>query len=245
MKKNIILILMVCFLYSCAENKTVKNSLRKANLKGSVSSVETLIYSTDNKFGEITKDRLMWKETSKYDERGNEIESFAYDAIGTLRWKIEFDIDGKKIKKSEYANDGSWKMKYTYKYDKQGNETEINAYDSEGNLRWKETFTYNDDGNIVEWNQGGGLKYNYKYDERGNHIEWICTNIEGKLKWKAKYKYDDKGNKTELNARDPNGELILKDTHMYEFDEKGNWIRRISFLDKSRTEITERVIEYY
>ena len=60
-------------------------------------------------------------------------------------------------------------------------------------------------------------------------------------------KYDDKGNKIEKNSYNADGKLLehLLETYKYEFDEKGNWTKKISFKNQIPENIEERKYEYY
>jgi hypothetical protein len=147
MKKIIVLTLLIPCLYSCSGNKKPENSLTKANLKGNVSFVEKVTYAAEYKLGEIQNGSLRSKYTSKYDEKGNNIEGNYYD--------LDFNLNSK----------------YTSKYDEKGNEIEWNGYNSDGSLEYKDTYKYDEKGNNIEWNgynSDGSLeyKYTYKYDEK-------------------------------------------------------------------------------
>ena len=84
-----------------------------------------------------------------------------------------------------------------------------------------------------------GKPLEVKYDDKGNEIE------ETSLISKDTYKYDDMGNQIEWNSYNSGGGLNFKATSKYEFDEKGNWIKKISFTNQIPNNIDERKYEYY
>ncbi len=57
--------------------------------------------------------------------------------------------------------------------------------------------------------------------------------------------FNKRGNRIEGNNYNPDGSLQSKHTSKYEYDPKGNWIRKIEFKDNSPKSIIEREIEYY
>ena len=103
--------------FSFAQTK-IENDLSKYGLKGKVSFFSESKYDLVEKFGEIEKDSLRYKKTSKYDVKGNKIEEIIYNA------------------------DGSLSHKYKFKYDEKGNEIEYNDYNADGSLGDKETNKY-------------------------------------------------------------------------------------------------------
>ena len=62
----------------------------------------------------------------------------------------------------------------------------------------------------------------------------------------VKFSYDPAGNILSQEAVDmTTGEFYLPGTYQYEFDSKGNWIKRVQFLGDSPMYVVEREIEYY
>ena len=191
MKKLLGLLVLGFMITSCGEESQKENSLAepqkensltKANLKRRVSSVEVSFYPVVVKFGEVVKEVLRYRETTKYDEQGNKTEHNRYHS--------EVDTD----------------YRLTYKYDEQGNEIEHNRYNSEGSLDYRQT---------------------YKYDEQGNEIEDNRYHSNGSLDYRKRYKY--------------------------EYDNMGNWVKKIRFEDESKgcfislkpIGVERKKIEYY
>ena len=122
MKK--VLLLFLVLVLSCSTNKK-ENDLEKKNLKGNVKYVREILFTTIDKFGEISKGDIESDNNSYtlYNNKGN---------------KIELNV---------YNSDGSLDYKYTYKYDDKGNKIEWNVYNSDGSLNYKETSKYVYDSN--------------------------------------------------------------------------------------------------
>jgi antitoxin component YwqK of YwqJK toxin-antitoxin module len=123
---------------------------------------DSLIYKSLFKYDEngnniesygYTPDSLVGKTVSKYDEKGNCIEENNYRAGKNLESKIlyKYDSNGKMIEKNSYDSEGKSVGKTTYRYNEEGFKTEICIYDSEGNLNKKTTckYKYDTDGNWI------------------------------------------------------------------------------------------------
>jgi antitoxin component YwqK of YwqJK toxin-antitoxin module len=88
-------------------------------------------------------------------------------------------------------------------------------------------------------------KKTFKYDDNRNIIEEKIFNNFGEFYSKEMFKYDSKGNLIEANKYNSHENLEEKWTLKYEFDEKGNWIKKVTYVDGEVTRITERTIDYY
>lgn len=97
------------------------------------------------------------------------------------------------------------------------------------------------------FNADGSLKKKntYKIDAKDNWIEGNFYNADGKLDFKVTNKYDDKGNQIEYNYENAADSIEDKYTYKYKYDEKGNWIKRIIFIDTKAWNIEEHTYEYY
>ena len=89
-----------------------------------------------------------------------------------------------------------------------------------------------------------GIKWIIKRDDKGNEIEENKYNTQGKLDLKFTWKRDDNSNVIEENIYSADGKLDHKTTFKYEFDEKGNWIKKITFKNQIPKSIEEREFEY-
>ncbi|MFN2511906.1 MAG: TonB family protein [Pyrinomonadaceae bacterium] len=90
------------------------------------------------------------------------------------------------------------------------------------------------------------------YDPAGRKIDSVTYPVED-LPGKAHYVYDDIGNVVEMTLRSTDGSLLSKETYKYEFDQLGNWLKKISSVavyENGRiifepTGITYRTLSYY
>ena len=80
-----------------------------------------------------------------------------------------------------------------------------------------------------------------KYDDKGNKVEESEYGSGGELIRRETNKYDEKGNMVEANYYNLEGSLNDKSTYKYEFDNHGNWLKRI----ESQGMIYRREYKYY
>ena len=82
--------------------------------------IETVRYDPDPRVKEYN-----WRETSKFNAGGDEKETYEYDANGKLSSKsfTKYDDKGNEIESTVYNSDGSFDLKiaYSYEYDNHGN----------------------------------------------------------------------------------------------------------------------------
>ena len=116
------------------------------NSDGSLISVFTSKYdSKGNKIETnifIVKSNSNFKSNYKYDDKGNEIERIDYnpDASQMGKYTSKYDSKDNMIERVEYYGDGSLSSKDTNKYDAKGNVIEYNSYDSNGSFNFKSIY---------------------------------------------------------------------------------------------------------
>ncbi len=106
-------------------------------------------------------------------------------------------------------------------YNEKGNRIEY------GGENFKDTYTYDSNGYLSEWNLSGSdagpfNKFVFKHDNRGNQIESEQYNTEGSMLLKNTFQYNSEGYLIEWNNMNPDGSLIQRVT--YKNDQKGNQV---------------------
>jgi hypothetical protein len=258
--KMISFILFGLIILSCTPTKK-KNDLSEMNLKGKVKTIKETSFNATDKFGVITKGSRSEKSNSKYDtytifnNKGNIVEENIYRSVDYLCYKIIYNYDNYGLKKEKltYYLDGKLREKEIYEYDSEGKIILEKTYNSEGKYTYRCDFKY-ENGNVIEtkmfefeyyansFNYNG--KYTSNYDEYNNLVEINSYDFNNKLMYKRFYKYDNKLNIIEESYNDVQESDIRTTTYQFEFDSKGNWIRRIDFSNTIPEYIVEREIEY-
>ena len=98
------------------------------------------------------------------------------------------------------------------------------------------TVNYGKDGYVV----------NYKYAKAEIPSEEVVYDLKNQLVSKKLRKFDEKGNIIEENYFGPDGKLRANNRILYEFDDKGNWIKRTQYANQIDTPISNaiRTIKY-
>ncbi len=161
-----------------------------------------------------------------------------------IRVKYEYDSKGNKISETveDLAKDEGPRLvaltdKTIYKYDEMGNLIEAAYFKSDGTKGTHSIFKAH---KIVHEYDGKGVQTGtFHYDSDGRLIQ----------KWVRK----SEGNKVSTEYTDSSGMLKSKSVSAYEYDSRGNWIKRsgfvIEFKDSKTSEkptiIEHRIISYY
>jgi hypothetical protein len=196
-----------------------------------------------------------WYKTSyKLDKNGYVIEQDNHLEDGGIysKSKIKYDAKGNMIELCEYGADEALTSKNTYKYDDQGSQVETVHYKPNGSIDYssKSKYVYDIKGNLVEkanYTMDDKLttKLTYVYDERGNKIEQALYNSEGGLMSRSTHQYDKVNNEIEAYTYDGNGKQTSKYVATFEYDEKDNWIKLITYFNNDPPTYDRRIIEYY
>ena len=130
--KKLTYLFLALIIVACG-NETKKNDLTESNLYGKVKSLTSKEYEVIEKFGEITKGEILYRNYKvKYDDKGDETESSSYNSDGSLVFKTiyEYDDKGNETESSRYNSDGSLDFKNTYEYefDNKGNWINVIIY---------------------------------------------------------------------------------------------------------------------
>lgn len=254
MKKLLVILLSACFLGSCSDGYTGSEGDRsqtdwvKFNLKGDVKSYREIKFLAVDNFSIISN--------------GEKIRHI-------YNQEVLFNLDGNKIEKNDYIPDGTLANRTVYLY-KQGELVEYNNYDSQGMLfgtgkyhlnedadvirldykttdgryNWSESYAYDGSGNLIEVKRFKteeviDTKELYTFNDKGN-VKESEFHRDNKLVAKNNYKYDEEDNYNELNF----GDSVMY-TYKYNYDEKGNWIKKIVFENDNPSGILLREIEYF
>ena len=205
--------------------------------------IEKIGYGPDGSF--------YWRYVNDYDSNGNKTTLTSYESDGTIDWfyTYKYDKHNHLIEETSYNSDKSLDYKITYNYDDKGNMIEKNMYKPDGSLDYRHTKTYYKNGKVIEEKIYKKSKLFWKevnkYDKSGNKVEYHLYNSDGILDDIITYKYDDKGNEIESILRNSEGAIIDKAINQYEYDNVGNWIKKIEIPDGKPRYVLERNIEYY
>lgn len=167
-------------------------------------------------------DSLYYRYSYKFDELGNEIESF-------------IPINALKEKSTIYFHHHSFEELFegtptitSYKFDEKGNKLIEEHFDQITNYGYKELFS----------------KKTYAYDINNNKIEENEYDGKSLLKSKTNYSYNEKGDIIGEVKYNDNGIVISKQSYKIKYDSIGNWIEKVNYLNNKPISILVRVISY-
>ncbi len=210
----------------------------------------------------------------RYDEYSNAIEETMFFE-GKLNSKSisDYDKNNNLIEKKHYDNDGKLFARKTYEYNLSNELLETNEFDSKSQFNYKNRFKIDSSGNHTEWRYKSDGELIYKFVKEYNDLgDEICLTSYDKNSYEASdihhvyaYEYDNNRNMIVSKMYDKNKELKESTTYeYYDFDNFGNWQRRISINlggetltivngllkkedngDLKKVTILERQIEYF
>lgn len=225
------------------------------------------IYRKDNKGNKIEENRynsngeLFEKQVYVYDERDILIEDNIYRSDGKLSFKTIYKSDHKNniVEEDVYNSKGKLKSKTINRYDKNRNKIEmILSKENDEDYGFKSSYKFDENNYMIEeatYSLKDKLKYKftYKLDKSGNVIEENSYDSNNELQGTSISKYDKYGNEEERQYKaikevdnykgEPNGTTNRK--YKYKYDENGNWIEKIEYVNYIPKKIIEREIEYY
>jgi hypothetical protein len=186
-----------------------------------------------------------------YDQSGNMSSQMKYDGKGNLIHRDTFKYDDKanliEHTGTRLEKDTS-RFKYVYKYDEKGNQLEFENNSISHNFYQKFVYKYDDMGHKiedVEYDNNGqyNMMWIYKYDEHGNKTEMDLYGDS--LIYKQYFKYDENG--SIIEGWRWYGDNSMWDHFYYtvEYDEEGNWIKKVCTDNTEGPPVRIRVIEYY
>lgn len=194
------------------------------------------------------------RHTYEYDGDGHLVEEndyYAYhdsDEVSNFKTIYDFNEEKKLIGKGFYTDDELIR-KFLLKTDQQGNVIEEMEFYADGKPAGLVTFAFDESKNPITENvytAEGNLKQttHIKYNADGEKIEESLTDAEGNVVRKTTYQRDSENHVTEQEIK-MGEELSFFYEYLYEYDEKGNWLKRIDKTDGNVEMIIERSYEYY
>jgi len=250
MKKSVFILACILLVLSCGPSSFDRSNSdwSKFNLKGDVKSFREIKFLAVDNFSIISngeKIRHIYNQEVLFNLDGNQIEKNEYIPDGTLANRTVYLYRQDQL--VEYNNYDSQGMLFgTGKYltDEEGIVIRLDYKTTDGRYNWSESYQYDDNGNLTEVKRFKteeviDTRELYAFDNKGN-IKESEFHRESKLISKNIYKYDGGGDYNELNF----GDSVMY-TYKYNYDSKGNWIKKIVFENNNPSGILLREIEYF
>jgi YD repeat-containing protein len=182
-----------------------------------------------NDMGELSSEQVLaggeqryWTRRT-YDQWGKLLVIRGYDTLNRPLWinKYTYDKKGRPLQMKTWKGDSTYYGRTDYKFDRKGNLIQEDEYIGETPSH-KVKYEY----------------YNKNLRDKTVYY-WDTDDKYWKIEDKLTYGYDKQGNVTSLN--DYHGNSY---TYTYEYDNKGNWIRKTVKHQGQPSQIIVRQIEY-
>ena len=204
--------------------------------------------NTYNKLGQLNQ-----KVIYKYDDKGKRISRDLYNSYGKLQMKFLYVYDNKGFKTAynSYSPTGELNDSYLYKNDIKGRMIEEIWIKKDKSFGSKYTYEYDKLGKLSKMCQYTNSENQvdncttYKYDKLGRISEMEIFGSNNAPTRRTVITYDDKGNEKEIKYYDGKGTFLEERNYEYKFDDKGNWVERIEYINQFPKGFLEREITYY
>jgi outer membrane lipoprotein-sorting protein len=168
--------------------------------------------------------------TIKLDDNGKITETFLTNARIKMfgRTVYFYDKNNRLVKKVTYNPDGSAVSEDVYGYNANGNlESEIKQSATTKKVISKTEYKYESPKSYLEYSDGKfARRIKLTRDHKCRIVETSLYKENDKLENKLTMSFDEKNNLIEQVVYSPNGMVIQKTKSEYEYDNRGNWIKR-------------------
>jgi hypothetical protein len=176
----------------------------------------------------LTDSHWSTRETHRYDNRGNVVESLTFDADGSLlsRRETTFDEDGLAIEDWLHGRDNSFSWHTVHTYDRKSKFETFTSFHEDGST--DVTFVVQGSKVLSYWqsaaNAGPGSLFRM---ETGPRTAEVRSYKPDRSFGRADYVYleEQKRNVVRAEVYDGADELKATAEYEYEFDARGNWVK--------------------
>ena len=183
---------------------------------------------------------LGWYPKAKKYERVEEFHNiFQFDSLGRIVSKVKVDHY-----KPPYLNEDTQRVKSSY-----GFNFKLDSLFDNGrfiNVHWtfkdesgktQKFVNFNSEGKVIE-------KHEYGYDASGNMILDTTYTENDSMCCIRRFVYDRRGNEVFIVVYYPNGDFFDYENFEYEYDERGNWVKRKIYYRGKLQYLVTREFEY-
>ncbi|HMV49988.1 MAG TPA: hypothetical protein PLD20_30505 [Blastocatellia bacterium] len=247
---NHLLWLFVVILFSIQTPASkIKSDLEEEGLKNKIQMIRTESTSVSIVNGKTVEGERRLFRVDEYDSNGYRTKSKTY-GMGNQTIIYGF-LDGDRTLKFESVQDGTEPPPPAMP------PPPPNAKKPDPRFDIRHKVKFDDKDRVIErlllHNDGTqGNRILYKYDDKGNRVESSLYTADGKLNSKQNSVFDANGNVAESIAEHSDGSRTYI-AYSYEFDSKGNWIKRVEAVKETNDSKTVyipayvhyRTIKYY
>ncbi|MFY9621286.1 MAG: hypothetical protein WAQ99_15845 [Pyrinomonadaceae bacterium] len=224
-----------------------------------VVTVHTAFVRTGDKWVEDGETTTSVRTYDEKENGGRSRDGGSESANGRGGGTVKHNDKGQVVERAFYGPDNELAGKILFTHDQAGRVIEVVEQNGKGNLRRRHEQTFDDRGNMTSLSTFGSdnkinRKLTWTFDTKGNRTEWTEQLLKGDeltLFQRITSTYDDKNNVlVETQYGNPEGS-VMRQVFSYEFDARGNWIKRERLLlagdsnEAQRRDLDLRSITYY
>ncbi len=191
----------------------------------------------------------------RYDAQSHKIEALEQAEIGkatiSRKYISVFDSDGRQTEACYRENSESEiRAFYSYEFDAAGRVVVVNTYDQNDRLYHKRVCEYDSRGDLISQTNYGpeGTVYErrkFTYSAEGKTERISKAVAESALKGVLVRRFDNNNNIVDISTYAPDDRLLSRTSHTFDYDDFGNWTRRVSqSWDSNKSEPTATWAKY-
>ena len=191
----------------------------------------------------------------RYDPQSCKIEALERAVTGketiSRRYVSLFDSDGRQTEASYSENsDQEIRAFYSYEFDSAGRVVLVNTYDQNDRLYHQRVCEYDSRGDLLSQTSYGPdstvyerREFTYSAEGKTERISKLVE--ESALKGVLVRRFDNNNNIVDVSAYAPDDRLLSRTSHTFDYDDFGNWTRKVSqSWDSNRSEPTATWAKY-
>lgn len=214
-------------------------------LVGPVSQVDAVTWRVDFSRRTLDKAEQTAHAVDSYDAKGNMLTTQTYDADGQPNAKTiyQYHPDGRKRVSTTYQKEGERTLQTLYAYTADGYLARMRFTDADATtISTTEVSTSDEWTQIAElFSDSEQVTTTFYYDSSRRLVRLTRADGHSSSDLRLRYGSAHAPTKASYSTSDGTKRTI---TYDHSFDERGNWTKRITYVDGRATEITERVISY-
>lgn len=250
MKKNALILLLALTNMLVAFGQS--NDYAALNLFGKVKSMSEKTFRPDESgFGFNKSEPVKWFLNS-FSEKGNKIldVSLKPDSSVNKKYTYTYNEQGIRVGMTVYSAGDLLMFRIAYFYNDNGTLREDISYNEQNKPGERKEYLYGSNRLLMEENTINAenkltQKTTYTYNSLNQVTETSDYDGSGQLRERTTFAYDPKGNVARETSFDSSGTLLSTTTNLYVMDERGNWVKKSSFVNNKPVQLTERKFLYY
>lgn len=206
------------------------------SLKGKVKKVRQDEYDPGSKEGEIGFRTGENSFVFSFDEKGEKTEDIILDAEGLQKKYANYlySSTGKKVQKDFFNSEAKLLSTSKFEFDSHDRISKTNIKDYEGAIDYYINYTYDDNGNEIGVSyhslEGDVISSTESYFTNGLKVKTILKDEFGISSAIVEYSYNEHGDVVKELYYTGNNLLFEEYTNEYLYDQKTNWVKKISRL---------------